>query len=79
MALKNTRNSNQGSFNMTYYPKVSNDIAGAVLIELVDNSTKKLIWQSSIDANQIHEKKKRKRSTEKNSDPSFQHLFVPSR
>ena len=57
---ENTRNSNQGSFNITYYPKVSNNIVGAVLIELVDNSTKKLIWQSSIDANHTMKKRKEK-------------------
>ena len=42
------------------YPKINNDIAGAVLIELVDNNTKKLIWQSSIDANQTMKKRKEK-------------------
>jgi len=55
-----SNNTNQGSFNMIYYPKINNDIAGAVLIELVDNNTKKLIWQSSIDANQSMKIRKEK-------------------
>ena len=66
-----SNNTNQGSFNMIYYPKINNDIAGAVLIELVDNNTKKLIWQSSIDANQSMKKRKEKDPLKKNSDPSF--------
>ena len=57
---KKSNNTNQGNFNMIYYPKINNDIAGAVLIELVDNNTKKLIWQSSIDANQSMKIRKEK-------------------
>jgi uncharacterized protein YwqG len=55
-----SNNTNQGNFNMIYYPKINNDIVGAILIELVDNNTKKLIWQSSIDANQTMKKRKEK-------------------
>jgi len=57
---ENSNNTNQGTFNMIYYPKINNDIVGAVLIELMDNNTKKLIWQSSIDANQTMKKRKEK-------------------
>lgn len=57
---ENNNNSNPGSFNMIYYPIISNKIVGAVLIELVDNRTKKLIWQSSIDANNAMKKRKEK-------------------
>ena len=55
-----SNNTNQGNFNMIYYPKINNEIVGAILIELVDNNTKKLIWQSSIDANQTMKKRKEK-------------------
>ena len=57
---ENSRNSNQSGYGMIYYPSSNTNIAGAILIELVDNSTKKLIWQSSIDANHALKKRKEK-------------------
>ena len=57
---ENTNNSNLGRFNMVYYPRISDNIVGAVLIELIDNTTNKLIWQSSIDADNAMKKRKEK-------------------
>jgi hypothetical protein len=57
---ENTTNSNLDRFNMTFYPRIGNNIVGAVLIELIDNSTNKLIWQSSIDADNAMKKRKEK-------------------
>ena len=45
---------------MVYYPRTSNNIVGAVLIELIDNNTNKLVWQSSIDADNAMKKRKEK-------------------
>ena len=57
---ENTNNSNLSGFNMVYYPRTSNNIVGAVLIELIDNNTNKLVWQSSIDADNAMKKRKEK-------------------
>ena len=57
---ENANNSNLNRFNMVYYPRTSNNIVGAVLIELIDNNTNKLIWQSSIDADNAMKKRKGK-------------------
>ena len=57
---ENTTNSNLDRFNMTYYPRIRNNIVGALLIELIDNTTNKLIWQSSIDADNAMKKRKEK-------------------
>ena len=64
-------NSNLGRFNMVYYPRISDNIVGAVLIELIDNTTKKLIWQSSIDADNAMKKRKGKDPLEEAGYPSF--------
>ena len=55
---ENTNNSNLGRFNMVYYPRIRDNIVGAVLIELIDNTTNKLIWQSSIDADNALKQRK---------------------
>tara|TARA_B100000941_G_scaffold101304_1_gene70933 strand:+ start:220 stop:750 length:531 start_codon:yes stop_codon:yes gene_type:complete len=57
---ENITNSNLDRFNMTYYPRIRNNIVGALLIELIDNTTNKLIWQSSIDADNAMKKRKEK-------------------